>query len=119
MKKTPRRDDIEKLESTIASLPFGDARTHLLEHKLRFLRYMEVDNVLDKDSIFELQKVDANCNNCISFLRDIEKTQRLNTNTHIKQNKVHYGTCSKFCKDVGEIANITLLHTQKCFTHRK
>lgn len=74
---------------------------------------------LHKDSILELQKADCNCNTCGYFVRDIEKTNNLNTNDKIVANKIHYGTCSKFNRDIAEIANITLIHTQKCFVHRK
>ncbi len=74
---------------------------------------------MDKDSIYELQKIDCNCNNCGYFERDIEKTKRLNNNEQIVACKVHYGHCAKLNKSVGEIANICLLHTQQCFVHRK
>jgi hypothetical protein len=74
---------------------------------------------MDKDSIYELQKIDCNCNNCGYFVRDIPLTALHNTNEHIVACKIHYGTCSKFDKPVAEIANIALLHTQNCFTHRK
>ena len=74
---------------------------------------------MDKESIYELQKIDCNCNNCGYFVRDIPKTQLMNTNPQIVANKIHYGECSKFGKEVKEIANICLLHTQNCFIHRK
>lgn len=74
---------------------------------------------MDSESIFELQKLDCNCNNCIFFKRDRDKTFALNTNPHIVANKIHYGICERFNKEVGEIANILLLHTQHCFVHRK
>jgi hypothetical protein len=74
---------------------------------------------MDKDSIYELQKIDCNCNNCGYFVRDIPKTNLLNNNEHIVACKIHYGICSKLNKLVGEIANIALLHTQGCFIHRK
>ena len=70
-------------------------------------------------SSYELQCLDCNCNNCGYFIRDIEKTKRLNTNPQIVNNKVHYGRCEYYSKEVGEIANILLLHTQECFVHRK
>ena len=73
---------------------------------------------MDKDSIYELQKIDCNCNNCFWFARDIEKTKLKNTNDKIVANKIHYGECKKFNKAVGEIANICLIHTQQCFEHR-
>jgi hypothetical protein len=74
---------------------------------------------MDKESIYELQKIDCNCNNCFFFNRDIEKTHSKNKNEKIIANKIHYGHCVKLNKQVGEIANIALLHTQNCFVHRK
>jgi hypothetical protein len=74
---------------------------------------------MDKQSIYELQKLDCNCNNCAFFVRDIQKTKEQNRNEQIVANKVHYGLCDKLNKPVGEIANICLLHTQDCFIHRK
>lgn len=74
---------------------------------------------MGKESIYELQKIDCNCNNCIHFIRDIDKTKANNNNSLIKQNTIHYGVCDKLDKQISEIANITLLHTQQCFQHRK
>ena len=74
---------------------------------------------MDKTSIIELQKIDCNCNVCIDFVRDVEKTKQMNSNSQIITNKIHYGYCNKLKKEVGEIANICLLHTQNCFTHRR
>ena len=69
--------------------------------------------------MYELQLIDCNCNNCGFFKRDIEKTRRLNSNSKIVEFKIHYGYCNKNQNEVGEMANITLLHTQECFIHRK
>lgn len=66
-----------------------------------------------------IQDIDCNCNNCIHFIRDIPKTKALNNNPQIVECKIHYGFCDKFKKDVGEIANILLLHTQECFENRR
>lgn len=74
---------------------------------------------MDKESIYLLQCIDCNCNNCGYFKRDIEKTALQNKNEQIIACKIHYGECLKFNKQVGEIANIALLHTQNCFVHRK
>lgn len=74
---------------------------------------------VDKESIYLLQCVDCNCNNCGYFERDIPLTNERNTNPGIVACKIHYGKCTKFNKVVGEIANIALLHTQSCFVHRK
>lgn len=67
----------------------------------------------------ELQNLDCNCNNCIHFERDIEKTKLNNNNPQLVSGKVHYGRCAKLNKDVAEIANILLLHTQDCFENRR
>jgi len=74
---------------------------------------------MDKYSIYELQNIDCNCNDCIHFERDIEKTKANNNNTQIVRCKIQYGYCNKLKKDVAEIANICLLHTQECFSHRR
>ena len=74
---------------------------------------------MDKESIYELQKVDCNCNNCLYFDRDVEKTKLKNNNPHIVANKIHYGFCTYLIKDVAEIANICLPYNQECFKHRK
>lgn len=74
---------------------------------------------MDKQSIYELQKIDCNCNNCTYFERDIDLTKAKNNNEQIVACKIHYGKCLKFNKSIGEIANIALLHTQECFVHRK
>lgn len=73
---------------------------------------------MDKVSIYELQKIDCNCNVCGYFQRDVEKTKQKNTNEQLVAQKIHYGLCEKLNKEVGEIANICLLHTQQCFKHR-
>ena len=74
---------------------------------------------MDKESIYELQKIDCNCNNCFRFERDVIKTKQLNNNSMLVANKIHYGYCNKLKKNIGEIANICLLHTQECFIHRR
>jgi len=67
----------------------------------------------------DLELIDCNCNNCIHFIRDIEKTKQSNKNPQIVECKIHYGFCDKLKKEVAEIANMTLLHTQDCFKHRR
>jgi hypothetical protein len=67
----------------------------------------------------ELQNLDCNCNNCKFFKRDIEKTKLNNNNPQIIEFKIHYGKCEKFNKEVKEVANVLLLHTQECFENRR
>lgn len=74
---------------------------------------------MDKESKYELQKIDCNCNDCFHFARDVEKSKRLNNNEHIKTCKIHYGKCKTTNEDVSAIANMCSLDTQECFLHRK
>lgn len=74
---------------------------------------------MDKESRYELQKIDCNCNDCFFFERNLEKTKKNNNNDKIKACKIHYGYCKKKNIEVAEIANICLLHTQECFLHRR
>jgi len=82
--------------------------------------------MIDKESIFELQKIDANCNDCIFFNRDLNKYNSHNllyTNEKGQVTnpsyRIHYGRCGKFNKDVSCIPNTCQLDTQHCFQHRK
>ena len=77
---------------------------------------------MNNESKYLLQCLDCNCNDCISFVRDIKRTEEQNLHSKGKvpqSGKVHYGQCTKFDKEVFEMANVCLLHTQKCFVHRK
>jgi len=81
---------------------------------------LKKNNMNEKQqATLELKKLDCNCNDCFFFKRDVDKTKKLNNNPKIKACKIHYGHCEQFDKEVGEIANILLLHTQECFIHRK
>jgi hypothetical protein len=76
---------------------------------------------MDRESIYELQKVDCNCNDCIFMVRDLEKYKSFNElyeNT-TPRHRLQYGTCSKFNKSVSFIPNTIQLNTQQCFKHRK
>lgn len=98
---------------------------------------------MDKESIYELQKIDCNCNDCIFMVRNQEKykeslvrhekwqkdyfelIQSKNDETNKKfifdksTAKINYGFCDKLHKDVSFIPNILQLETQECFKHRK
>ena len=79
---------------------------------------------MDKESIFELQKIDCNCNDCIFMIRDFEKKKEWdNTELHKNQKnasfRIHYGSCSKLNKEVSFIPNTISLENQECFKHRK
>jgi len=92
----------------------------------------------------ELQKIDCNCNDCKFMVRDFDKKkywesknellqikefERNKAKGHIrnnakfqfdkKTNKLQYGKCSKFNKDVVFIPNHCQIETQQCFVHRK
>lgn len=79
---------------------------------------------MDKDSIFELQKIDCNCNDCAFMVRDIEKKKRWdNTELHSDQknasHRINYGSCTLLNKEVSFIPNTCQIETQNCFKHRK
>lgn len=79
---------------------------------------------MDKESIYELQKIDCNCNDCAFMVRDFEKKKYWDSTELHKDQKnasyrIHYGKCEKLAKDVSFIPNICQIETQGCFTHRK
>ncbi|MFA5299885.1 MAG: hypothetical protein WC389_17000 [Lutibacter sp.] len=80
---------------------------------------------MDKQSITELQKIDCNCNDCKSMVRDLEKYHSYD-NLYTENGKVTnpshrilYGNCTKLNKAVSFIANVCMLENQECFEHRK
>lgn len=89
---------------------------------------------MNKESLYELQKIDCNCNDCKFMLRDIEKFKKIKKQTIERQKKEHkgnkpfqfkggamvgYGNCTKFNKEVSFIPNVCQIETQNCFEHRK
>ena len=98
---------------------------------------------MDKESIYELQKIDCNCNDCKFMTRDFDKFKQSkewhynlqhNYYTMIKHKtndkslkfefdssacSIHYGKCSKLSKNISFIPNTCQLNTQTCFEHRK
>ena len=76
---------------------------------------------MDKESIFELQKIDCNCNNCKFMVRDFEKLElhKLSYKGTGLMDNLNYGYCNKLNKDVTFIPNVCQSDTQNCFTHRK
>jgi hypothetical protein len=98
---------------------------------------------MDKESRFELQKIDCNCNDCIFMVRDFErykewesfhkniqlkdfeakkKSGEIRTNSQFQFDKndlMNYGKCSRFKKDVSFIPNTCQIETQNCFLHRR
>lgn len=77
---------------------------------------------MDKESIYLLQKIDCNCNDCIYMVRDFNKMKSFDF-LHVGQEKashrVNYGHCNKFNKSVSFIPNTCQLETQNCFKHRR
>ena len=66
-----------------------------------------------KDRLKELQKIDCNCNDCISMVRDMGKFPEKG-----KPLPINYGYCTKFEKPVTFIPATCQIETQECFTHR-
>ena len=81
---------------------------------------------MDKESVYLLQKVDCNCNDCIYLERDFEKYKSFNelykdergrvTNP---SHRVLYGNCLKLNKPISFVANTCQIDTQECFKHRR
>jgi hypothetical protein len=69
---------------------------------------------MNKDSIYELQKIDCNCNDCIFMKRDMTRLPQKHTVMPI-----NYGWCTFFDKEVSFIPATCQLDTQTCFKHRK
>lgn len=69
---------------------------------------------MTKESIYELQKIDCNCNDCKFMERDLSKIP-----TKGNAAKINYGHCSKFDKPVTFIPVTCQLDTQVCFEHRR
>lgn len=76
---------------------------------------------MDKESIFELQKIDCNCNDCLFMIRDFNKFNLYNKLNEGVPNagRIHYGNCIKLNKEVSFITNTCQVETQNCFKHRK
>lgn len=98
---------------------------------------------MSENNLFELQKIDCNCNDCLHMVRNIDKFKQ-SEQLHYKwqldyfnviQKKtgdktmrfqfnrnevmINYGYCIEKNIDVTFIPNICQLHTQKCFYHRR
>ena len=69
---------------------------------------------MDKESIFELQKIDCNCNDCGFMKRDLSRPPNKG-----KPSPINYGHCLRFDKSVSFIPATCQIETQNCFTHRK
>lgn len=77
---------------------------------------------MDKESLYELQKIDCNCNDCAFMVRDFEKFRsfdHLHKGNEKASWRTHYGNCTKFNKPVSFIPGICQIDTQQCFKHRK
>ena len=81
---------------------------------------------MSKESIYELQKIDCNCNDCAFMQRNFEKYNsfdKLYTDETGKvtrpSHRINYGFCEKFKKEVSFIPTHCQLDTQDCFKHRK
>jgi hypothetical protein len=69
---------------------------------------------LTKESRYELQRIDCNCNDCGFMKRDLSKPPPKETATPIS-----HGECLKFGKPVSFIPMTCQPETQFCFVHRK
>jgi len=76
---------------------------------------------MDKESRYQLQLIDCNCNDCKFMVRDLEKLEE-----HKKtyegtglMDRLAFGDCFKFSKPVSFIPETCQIDTQQCFEHRK
>lgn len=69
---------------------------------------------MTKESIYELQKIDCNCNDCGYLVRDLNRRPDKG-----KPSPINYGNCNKFNKPVTFIPATCQIDTQNCFIHRK
>lgn len=69
---------------------------------------------MTKESIYELQLIDCNCNDCGYLVRDLSRPPAKG-----KPNPINYGVCKKFEKEVSFIPATCQPDTQHCFIHRK
>jgi hypothetical protein len=76
---------------------------------------------MDKESIYLLQLIDCNCNNCKFMVRDfakLEKHKKSYEGTGL-MDRLSFGDCTKFNKPVSFIPETCQLETQECFEHRR
>lgn len=76
---------------------------------------------MEKESIFERQLIDCNCNDCGFLIRDFEKTKKHKESykgTGLSDRYI-YGNCSKLKKELFFSPNTCQIETQDCFKHRK
>ncbi len=81
---------------------------------------------MDKQSLIELQKIDANCNDCKHMDRDFEKYKSFdhlyadkNGKPSNPSHRIHYGFCKKKVIPVSFIPNTCMPNNQECFEHRR
>jgi len=76
---------------------------------------------MDKESRYELQLIDKNCNDCKFMIRDFEKLE-----LHKKSyegtglmDRLAFGVCRKFEKPISFIPETCMIENESCFEHRK
>lgn len=69
---------------------------------------------MDRESLYELQLIDCNCNDCKFMNRDLSRPPQKGV-----PSPINYGSCTKFNKPVSFIPATCQIETQECFEHRK
>jgi hypothetical protein len=69
---------------------------------------------MSKEAMYELQKIDCNCNDCGYLIRDLSRPPDRG-----KPCPINYGHCSRFNKPITFIPVTCQIETQNCFIHRK
>ena len=76
---------------------------------------------MDKESTYELQLIDANCNDCKFMERDFERL-KLHKESYLGtgvMDRMAFGVCRKFEKPVSFIPGVCMIENESCFEHRK
>lgn len=76
---------------------------------------------MDKESRYELQKIDCNCNDCRFMARNLNKLERHKATYEGTglMDRLAYGYCQRYNKPVTFIPETCQLETQHCFEHRR
>jgi hypothetical protein len=73
-----------------------------------------------KEVAYQKQIIDCNCNNCGYLVRDFDRTKKHQESYEGTglMDRLTYGVCSKFDKQITFIPEICMIETQECFVHR-
>lgn len=76
---------------------------------------------MNKESAYQLQLIDCNCNDCLFMKRDQVKlaAHKASYKGTGLMDRLNFGLCRRFKKPVSFIPVTCQIETQKCFRHKK